>query len=50
MSAEAAGGASEQLAGARMLANLGQRDATEGERRRVVAQGHAFEGAERVAN
>ena len=46
---EAAGGAPEQLAGARVLAELGHGDAAQGERRRVVAQGDALEGAERVA-
>jgi len=48
--AEAAGGAPEELAGARMLAELGHGDATEGERRRVVAQADPLEGAERVAD
>ena len=36
--AEAAGGAPQQLAGARVLAELGHGDAAQGERRRVVAQ------------
>src|SRR4029453_1660859 len=48
--AEAAGGAPEELAGARVLAELGHGDAAEGERRRVVAQAAALEGAERVAD
>ena len=47
--AEAAGGAPQQLAGARVLAELGHGDAAQGQRRRVVAQGDALEGAERVA-
>ncbi len=49
MGAEAAGGAPQQLAGARVLAELGHGDAAQRERRRVVAQGDALEGAERVA-
>jgi len=49
VSAEAAGGAPEELAGARVLAELGHRDAAEGERRGVVTQAYALEGAERVA-
>ena len=48
--AEAAGGAPEELAGARVLAELGHGDAAEGERRRVVAQADTLEGAERVAD
>ena len=32
-----------------MLAELGHRDAAQGQRRRVVAQGDPLEGAERVA-
>jgi hypothetical protein len=38
-----------KFAGARVLAELGHGDAAQGERRRVVAQGNALEGAERVA-
>ena len=49
MRAEAARGALRQLAGARVLAELGHRDAAQRERRRVVAQGDALERAERVA-
>ena len=49
MGAEAAGGAPQQLAGARVLAELRHGDAAQGQRRRVVAQGNALEGAERVA-
>ena len=45
---EAAGGAPEELAGARVLAELGHGDAAQRERRRVFAQGDALEGAERV--
>jgi hypothetical protein len=45
---EAAGGAPQQLAGTRMLAKLGHGDAAEGERRGVVAQADALEGAKRV--
>jgi hypothetical protein len=48
--AEAAGGAPEELAGARVLAELGHGDAAEGERRRVVAQADVLEGAEHVAD
>ena len=47
--AEAAGGAPQQLAGARVLAELGHGDAAQRQRRRVVAQGDPLEGAERVA-
>jgi len=47
--AEAAGGAPQQLAGARVLAELGHGDAAQGEGRRVVAQGDPLEGTERVA-
>jgi hypothetical protein len=47
--AEAAGGAPQKLASARMLAELGHGDAAQGQRRRVVAQGDPLEGAERVA-
>ncbi len=47
--AEAAGGAPQELAGARVLAELGHGDAAQGQRRRVVAQRHPLEGAERVA-
>ena len=42
-------GAPQQFAGARKLAQLGHRDAAQGERRRVVAQGDVLERAERVA-
>jgi hypothetical protein len=49
MSAEAAGGAPQELAGARVLAELGHGDTAQGQRRRVVAQGDSFEGAERVS-
>ena len=48
--AEAASGAPEELASARVLTQLGHGDAAEGKRRRVVAQADAFEGAEHVAN
>ncbi len=47
--AEAARGAPQQLAGTRVLAELRHRDAAQRQRRRVVAQAHAFEGGERVA-
>src|SRR4029453_10626475 len=47
--AEAAGGAPEELAGARVLAELRHGDAAERERRRIVAQADALEGFERVA-
>jgi len=47
--AKAAGGAPQQFAGTRVLAELGHGGAAQGERRRVVAQGDALEGAERVA-
>src|SRR5882672_1152496 len=47
--AEAAGGEPEELAGARVLAELGHGDAAQGKRRRVLAQGDALEGAERIA-
>ena len=50
MGAEAAGGAPEELAGARVLAELRHGDAAQRERRRVVAQADALEGAERVAD
>ena len=46
---EAAGGASEELARARILAQLRHRDAAQRKRRRVVAQRDALECAERVA-
>ena len=46
---EAARGAPQQLARARMLAELRHRDAAQGQRRRVVAQRDALERAERVA-
>ena len=49
MGAEAAGGAPQQLAGAGVLAELGHGDAAQGQRRRVVAQRHTLEGAERIA-
>jgi len=48
--AEAAGGAPEELAGARVLAELGHGDAAEGERGGVVAQADALKGAKRVAD
>jgi hypothetical protein len=48
--AEAAGGAPQELAGARVLAELGHGDAAQGKRRRVVAQPDALEGANRVAD
>jgi hypothetical protein len=47
--AEAAGGAPQELAGARVLAELRHGDAAQGQRRRVVAQGDPLESAERVA-
>ena len=47
--AEAAGGAPKEFTGAWMLAELSHGDAAQGQRRRVVAQGDPFEGAERVA-
>ena len=40
----------QQLAGARVLAERGHGNAAQGERRRVVAQPDALEGAERVAD
>ena len=46
---EAAGGAPQEFPGARVLAELGHSDAAQRKRRRVVAQGDALEGAERVA-
>jgi hypothetical protein len=48
--AEAAGGAPQELAGARVLAELGHGDAAQGERRRVVAQADALESADRIAD
>jgi hypothetical protein len=48
--AEAARRAPEELAGARMLAELRHGDAAKGKRRRVVAQADALEGAECVAD
>ena len=47
--AEAARGAPQKLARARVLAELGHGDAAQGQRRRVVAQRDPLEGAERVA-
>ena len=47
--AEAAGGAPQEFAGARVLAELGHGDAAQGQRRRVVAQRNPLERAERVA-
>jgi hypothetical protein len=47
--AEAAGGAPQELAGARVLTELRHGDAAEGERWRVVAHADALEGAEGVA-
>jgi len=47
--AKATGGAPEELAARAVLAELGHGDAAQGERRRVVAQGDALEGAEHVA-
>ena len=47
--AKAAGGAPQQLARARVVAELGQGGAAQGERWRVVAQGDTLEGTERVA-
>jgi len=47
--AEAARGAPQQFTGARVLAELGHGDAAQRQRRRVVAQGDALEGAERIA-
>ena len=49
VSAETAAGAPQELAGARMLAELRHGDAAQGERRRVVAQGDPLEGTECVA-
>ena len=49
VSAEAARSAPQELAGARVLAELGHGDAAEGERWRIVTQADALEGAERVA-
>jgi hypothetical protein len=47
--AETAGSAPEQFASARVLAELGHRDAAKGKRRRVLAQGDPLESAERIA-
>ena len=47
--AEAARRAAQQLARARVLAELGHGDAAQRQRRRVVAQRDALERAERVA-
>jgi hypothetical protein len=47
--AEAARGAPQQFARARVLAELRHRDAAQRQRGRVVAQGHALERAERIA-
>jgi hypothetical protein len=47
--AEAARGAAQQFARARVLAQLSHRDAAQGQRRWVVAQRHALERAECVA-
>jgi hypothetical protein len=47
--AEAPGGALEQFARARVLAEPGHGNAAQRQRRRVVAQGDMLEGAERVA-
>jgi len=43
--AEAAGGAPQELAGARVLAELRHRDAAQGKRRWILAQGDSLEGA-----
>jgi len=48
--AEAAGGQPEELASARVLAELSHGDAAQRERRRVVAKADALEGAERIAD
>ena len=45
MGAEAAGGAPQELAGARVLAELRHGNAAQGQRRRVIAQGDSLEGA-----
>lgn len=42
-------GAAQQLARAWIVAELGHRDATQRERRRIVAQRNPFESAERIA-
>jgi hypothetical protein len=47
--AERAARAPQQVARHREFAQLRHRDAAQRQRRRVVAQGHALEGAERVA-
>ena len=47
--AEAAGGAPQELAGTRVLAELGHGDAAQGQRRRIVAHADPLEGAEHVA-
>ncbi len=49
MGAEGARGAPEELARARMLAELRHRDATQRKRGRVLAQADALQRAERVA-
>ncbi len=48
--AEATGGAPKKFTGTRMLAELGHGNAAQGQCRRVVAQGDAFESAERIAS
>ena len=47
--AKRAGGAAQQLAGTRVFAQLGHGNAAQGQRRRVVAQGHALQRGEGVA-
>jgi hypothetical protein len=47
--AEAAGGAPQKLAGAPVLAELGHRDAAQGQPRRIVARADSLERAKHVA-
>ena len=49
MGAEAAGGAPQELAGARVLAELRHGNAAQGQRRRVIAQGNSLQSTDRVA-
>lgn len=50
MRAEATGSALQEFTGARVLTELGHGDAAQGQRRWVITQGDAFEGAERVTS
>src|SRR5262245_11682254 len=47
--AKATGGAAQQLAGARVLAELRHGDAAQGKRRRIVAQGDPLESTDCIA-